>query len=108
MYVLVRQDLPIGLQMAQAIHAAVELALTHPVRAKKTPNTVVLSVLDEDDLCGWSERIDEQCLVTDVNVPYKMFREPDLGNEYTALATFSDGKLFSNLPLAGRRQEVPA
>lgn len=79
--------------MAQAVHAAVTLALAHPARTVATPNTVVLSVSDATELVDWGRRLGSGAVV---------FHEPDLGGEATALATFADGRRFANLPLAGR------
>lgn len=89
LYVIVRGDLPPGLQMAQAVHAAVEYALANPALAASTPNTVVLTVPCEDALVGLAE-------------DGILFREPDLGDEATAYAEVSTGERFSSLPLAGR------
>lgn len=111
MYVLVRADIGQGLQMAQACHAAVELTLRHPDTTRATPNTVVLSVADEEDLLGWYERIADVWPVDTGPViygddgdllPHVLFTEPDLGGAATALACFSTGEAFSALPLAGR------
>lgn len=82
--------------MAQAIHAAVELALAAPDRMSKTPNVVVLQVPDEDALMGWWMTVRRS------EAPRQIFFEPDLGGAATALATFSTGEEFSSLPLAGR------
>lgn len=106
---LVRSDLPTGLQMAQAIHAAVELSLAHPDRMTKTPTVVVLSVPNEDALLDWADQFTEHHGVAGrIESPWKMFQEPDLasdarpGGEFTALATFHTGEPFSTLPLAGK------
>lgn len=111
MYVLVRADIGQGLQMAQACHAAVELTLRHPVIARATPNTVVLSVADEEALLGWYERLQDVWPCDDgppiydehgESPPTHLFSEPDLGGAATALACFSTGEAFSALPLAGK------
>lgn len=101
MYVLVRDDLPPGTQLAQAVHAATEYTLSNVDRAASTPTVVVLAVRDQaelleyaDVLCGWCPSR------TASRRPYALFHEPDLG-EHTALATISDGREFSRLPLAG-------
>lgn len=88
MYVLVRDDLPPGSQLAQSIHAAVELTLRQPDVAVATPTVVVLAVPDERELVGHAGA-------------GVLFTEPDLGDEATAYAEFGDGRRFSNLPLAG-------
>lgn len=88
MYVLVRNDLPPGLQMAQAVHAGI----SHVQKCPDVPlNLVVLQVRNEIDLVDRSFGHDGT-----------LFREPDIGNEATAFACVSDGRSFSDLPLAGR------
>lgn len=93
LYVLVRGDLPPGLQYAQAVHAAVEFALANPEAVRSTPNAVVLNVLDEADL------LDAASLKPQTGV---LFREPDLDDEATAYAIIVDDGRFQGLPLAGR------
>ncbi len=95
LYVLVRNDLAPGLQMAQAVHAAIAFSLKHPDLSESTPNVVVLAVRHEDDLSDAWE--DDRSGV--------LFHEPDLGDEATAYATVADGARYSSLPLAGR---IPA
>lgn len=86
---LVRDDLPGGTQLAQAVHAAVEYTLKEPDRAGAAPTVVVLSVPDETSLLS---RFASNGL---------LFREPDLDGQATAFAVVDDGRSFSDLPLAG-------
>lgn len=102
MYVLVRSDLDPGLQLAQAVHAAVEYTLEHPDDVRATPNVVVLSVPDEDTLLEWADVLSGFCSSHLQSVkPYSLFFEPDI-NSHTALCCISDGREFASLPLAGR------
>lgn len=55
-----------------------------------TPNAIVLAVPNE------------YALVDRCPAGALLFREPDLGDEATAFACFSDGRFLSDLPLAGR------
>lgn len=103
-----RSDLRPGLQMAQAIHAAVEHALRFPEQMKRTPNTIVLAVADERELLEWADRLAGWC-GPDAHIegtPWTLFHEPDLEGHpdgwHTALACFSDGAPFASLPLAGK------
>lgn len=93
LYVLVRGDIPPGLQYAQAVHAAVEHALAYPVLARDTRNVVVLNVLDEEDLMAAASLHSEHGA---------LFREDDLDGEATAYATVCGDGCFMGLPLAGR------
>lgn len=102
MYVLVRQDLSPGYQIAQAIHAKDQFTHTYPdVEADwyETSNTiVVLGVADQDTLRLFAD------LATDVGIKNTMFFEPDI-DEYTALAVEpgpASAELLSTLRPAGR------
>ncbi len=96
MYILVRADLPAGLQAAQACHAASYLAASDPLALYQHPTTIVLAVEDEDDLYLNIGR--------HVRQPWdpegRVFREPDLGGQATAFACYTDGREYDHLPLA--------
>lgn len=96
MYVLIRDDLTPGQQLAQSIHAAVEHALRKPKHVAATPTVVVLTVPDEDALLEQSERLQDEYLY------HTLFQEPDLDGSFTALSVICTGHRFSTLPLAGR------
>lgn len=98
LYVVVRRDLPPGLQLAQACHAVREFVDEHPGAEEKIgENLVALNVADELALWRLTERVREQ------GVPVTLFREPDLGGALTAAAMGSAAqKLLSSLPLALR------
>lgn len=96
LYVVVRGDLPVGLQMAQACHAVREWGHAFPYSVTNG-NLIVLSVPGLAELTALKARADEQTAV----VP---FREPDIGDELTAIALVGGRAkpLLSKLPLAGR------
>lgn len=90
-----RGDLPPGLQFAQVAHASSEFAQRFPTEAASTPIAVVLEVPDEGTLHAYAS--------VEWDEPFFLFREEDLDNQATALATVCTGERFSSLPLAGRR-----
>lgn len=96
LYVVVRSDLPLGLQMAQACHATREFTREHP-EDDVGDNLVVLHASHRHlEYLAYRARLDELCAVT-------AFHEPDLRGQLTA-AAFGLGArpLLSNLPLACR------
>lgn len=96
LYVVVRADLPIGLQLAQAAHAAVQFERCCPELQHE--NLVVLHVPDEDALDALCNRLGALGAGE-----WTCFLEPDLGNAPTALAadgTAAVKKLVRHLPLA--------
>lgn len=95
LYVVVRADLPAGLQMAQACHVTREFTLAYP-EEDVGENLVVLHARDEAELARLLVSSDPLCLS-------KAFREPDLGGAMTAVAFSGDAqKHLSSLPLALR------
>lgn len=100
LYVVVRADLPPGLQAAQAMHAQREFAAEHPeieARWHRESNTVaILSVPDEDALAYLLDGLSDALCFTP-------FREPDLGGSLTAICVEpKGGQALRHLPLALR------
>lgn len=92
LYVIVRTDIPPGLQVAQACHATREFTLRHP-DVDVGENLVVLEVPSEQDL----QAITERCFFC-ASTP---FFEPDLGGQMTAVAVSGAAKpMLRSLPLA--------
>ena len=90
-----RADLPPGVQACQAVHAAVELALTFPQLAAVAPVIVLLATGDELSLT-W---LRDDAVAAGLRVA--SFQEPDLGDALTAVAIESAGRrLVTGLPLA--------
>ncbi len=101
LYIVVRNDLAPGLQAAQAVHAKELFTHEHSeLNAEwyeKSNNIVLLQVPSKEELVALAYRMTTQSIQT------SLFREPDLGNEPTAIAVGPDGaRLLSTLPLALR------
>ena len=88
MYVLVRNDLAPGLQMAQACHAAAYLAAENALLLYQHPTMIVLGV-SKDEL--YNESLKNEGFI---------FIEPDLGYEETAFACYSTGEEYAHLKRA--------
>lgn len=76
-YVFIREDLTHPQQVVQASHAV--LATERPVTG--VPCVIVIGVKNEEKLLDVMPFLDSN------KVSYKAFREPDFGNELTAIAT---------------------
>jgi hypothetical protein len=100
MYVLVRRDLSFPYQAVQSAHAAIEAARQFIPPSYEHPHLVLLGVSGEQELLSAARDINH------VGIDCKIFREEDIGNQATALATecisgrqrrfFSGYKLLSN------------
>lgn len=100
LFIVVRSDLDPGLQMAQAIHAAVQWVIEDPdisaIWHEKSNNVVVKHVPDEAALLDLIEQgAARGCVI-------EAFKEPDLAGATTAVAFVGGGAnaLLRELPLA--------
>lgn len=104
LYIAVRADIPPGLQTAQACHAAFQFYDEHPAVTRewiKTSNFIVIVNVESEtqllDLLA-DARMGRNLVASAVN-------EPDLGDEYTAIAIEpgqSAAELCASLPLCLR------
>lgn len=101
--VVVRGDLPIGYQAVQAAHAAIDFQHEFPREASNWHNKsnylIFLSVTDELQLKKLVLKAAKK------GIKITPFREPDLGDELTAIAlepSEASRKLTSSLPLMGK------
>lgn len=92
MYVVVRNDMSVGQKAVQAGHALAEWML-YDSESWKNRTLVYLTARDEDHLKSIATRLGFK----DIN--FVTFQEPDIDFEWTAIATYSDGKMFKRLPL---------
>jgi peptidyl-tRNA hydrolase len=105
--VVSRKDLNPGQQAVQSGHAALDFTFQHPGQAaewhKSSNFLIYLSVNNEQELSVLSEKLKLS------GVKVTEFREPDLGNQLTAIAFLSDDvtkKFTSGLPLAFKMYNV--
>lgn len=81
MYVLVRNDLSIPQQAVQSAHAAIESGRNYLKPGEEHPSVIICSVKNENKLMKCAEELKEQ------GIDFQLFREPDIGNAATALAS---------------------
>lgn len=106
LYMVTRQDLSLGYQIVQTAHATAEFMLNHSQIARKwrdeSQYMVALSVPDESELSVLMDKASK------LNISFSAFREPDIGNEVTAVVfapTEHTRKLLSQCSLAGKQTE---
>lgn len=82
MFVLVRTDLSKSQQAVQATHAAIEATRKGLITSDiDHPHLVLCEAKSEYDLLLKANILDDK------SIRYEVFREPDIGNEVTAIAT---------------------
>lgn len=99
LYLVTRQDLPHGQQAIQACHAMTEFLVEHAKRGAawhaESNTLALLSVPNEEVLLRLASKASRR------GFQLSMFREPDRGNELTAIALEPLAKpLVRQLPLA--------
>ena len=92
MYVLLRKDLTPSQQAVQGGHALAEFLLNNPTQWNNG-TLIYLGVNNERQLIKWAHKL------CDLDINFVTWREPDMYNELTALATYSNGDIFKRLNL---------
>ena len=101
--VVTRRDLPISTQAVQSAHAVIDFQHEYPVESREWQTTsnylALLTVADEYQLDKLIQKAEL------LGIKHTIFREPDLGNEMTAVAfepSDKSRKLTSACPLLGK------
>jgi len=97
MYVIVRGELSETYRLVQGAHALAQFAMAHPVEFDEWNNQylIFLKVFNKNALIDFIVYT-----LSKHNVPYSLFREPDLDDQVTAVALYDNGKVVEGLPLA--------
>lgn len=93
LYVIVRKDLSPSQRAVQSGHAVAEFLLHGPFSRWSNGTLVYLGVKSLHQLENLKEKLKLY------NVPFTEFKEPDIGNETTAIATDQHCELFDKLRL---------
>ena len=95
LFVLVRDDLKsMAYKAVQAGHAVAQFMIDHPDSDWQNSYLIYVTVPDLKMLELWQETLETRCL------PLSIFREPDIGDEITAIACYpSSSKVLDKLPL---------
>ena len=101
--IVTRRDLHIGYQAVQAGHAAIQFQHEHQVEAKawytQSNYLAFLSVDDETELEKLIQKAEAK------GIKHSIFREPDIGNEITAVtfeASDDARRITSSCPRMGK------
>lgn len=104
LYIITHSDLPLNYQVPQSNHAAMEFAAQYPAEFlewyRKSNSIIVLNCENEQKLVQFAQRL------RDKGIRFSEFREPDIGNELTAIAICPSPeikRLCSSLPLSGKK-----
>ena len=92
LYVLVRKDMTPSQQAVQGGHAVAEFLLRCS-QSWSNETLIYLGVKGELQLKKWIHKLSH------INVKFASWREPDMDNQVTAIATCADESMFKNLNL---------
>jgi len=93
LFIIVRKDLTNSQMAVQAGHAVAAYLLHSHFFRWKNETLIYLGVKNLNQMERLKYRLDEE------EIPYIEFREPDLNNEVTAIASDTNCKLFEKLNL---------
>jgi hypothetical protein len=77
----------------QAGHTVAEYLLKEPYTEWSNGTLIYLGVRDEHQLKDWMFKLNT------LDIKFTTFREPDIGNQVTAIASLGNSKVFKNLRL---------
>jgi len=88
-------------QAVQGAHAVAQFMMEHPDNEWKNGYLIFLAVEDEGDLKEWRGdlQVDNYMKSSEKQVPFSLFYEPDLDNQLTAIAVYTNGRMFRKLPI---------
>lgn len=98
LYVITREDLELQYQGVQAGHGLAAWMLDNPDHEWQNSTLVYLSVDDEEHLKRWEQKLSVR------GYEFSKFHEPDIGNELTAVACYTDTNIFSSLRKMGDKK----
>jgi len=94
LYVLTRTDLKYSSPAVQSGHSVAEFCLNSNGEEWNNQTLIYLGVKNLSELERWCFKLEKR------NIKFTGFREPDMNDELTSIATLSDdGKIFKSLKL---------
>jgi len=93
LYILVRKDLTPSQQAVQAGHALAAFLLRNPNTEWNNGTLIYLGVKNEEALEKWKFKLRMK------EIKFAEFREPDMNCETTAIAVYSEERVFKNTEL---------
>jgi len=93
LYVIVRKDLSVSQRAVQAGHVVAQFCLDRPFSRWKNGTLIYLGIKNLRQL----EKLMKQLSYN--NIKYIEFREPDIGNQVTAIATDQHYEIFDEMKL---------
>ena len=98
-------------QAVQGAHAVAQFMMDHQDSEWKNGYLIFMAVENEGDLKEWLGHLesDNEMLSNKKKVFFSTFHEPDLDNQLTAIAVYTNGRMFRKLPIMAQRQnEFPS
>ena len=108
LYVLTRKDLGLAYQAVQGAHAVAQFGIDYSDHEWNNGYLIFLEVEDRGELHEWLGELEylNKFKAEPKKAPFSIFKEPDLDNELTAIAAYTNGTKFRKLPIMGS-EEMP-
>ena len=93
-------------QAVQGAHAVAQFVLDYPDNEWKNGFLIFLAVEDEGELEEWWGELNYQNEMKSKGKQFPMstFNEPDLDNQLTAIAVYTNGRMFRKLPIMAQKE----
>ena len=93
-------------QAVQGAHAVAQFMMDYPDNEWKNGYLIFLAVENEAELHEWLGELNYQneTKSSDKKMPLSIFKEPDLDNQLTAIAVYTNGRMFKKLPMMAQRE----
>lgn len=95
-YTLTRTDISDGQKGVQAGHSLAQYIIDHNPHMKdlwSNGSIINLGLGTEKSLRRWIKKFEE------LEIPYSIFREPDMDNQITSISALHIGDIFKGIPL---------
>jgi len=98
-------------QAVQGAHAVAQFMIEHPNNEWKNGYLIFLAVEDEAELKYWAGNLqfdNDEVYDERKQIPFSVFCESDLNNQLTAIAVYSNGRMFKKLPIMAQKKTEAA
>ena len=107
LYVLTRNDLGLAYQAVQGAHAVAQFVLDYPNSEWNNGYLIFMAEKDEDELKEWRGHLqfdNDEVYDDRKKVFFSLYYEPDLDNQLTAIAVYTNGRMFRKLPIMAQEE----
>ena len=94
-------------QAVQGAHVVAQFMMDYPKSEWKNGYLIFLAVESSHELNEWKDKlqsINDKQYDDRKKIPFSLFHEPDLDNQLTAIAVYTNGRMFKDLPIMAQKE----